>query len=46
MSQKPYKDRIVFSLFALRAEAEGAKGISAFLIVAALVFIAKWMGLL
>lgn len=40
------KDRIAVSFIGLKAEAEGVKGIAAFLVVAALLFAARWIGLL
>ncbi len=46
MVQIPPKDRIAVSLFGIKAEAEGFKGIVAFLLVAALLFAARWVGLL
>jgi hypothetical protein len=46
MAQRTSKDRISVSLIGLKAEAEGVKGIGAFLAVAALLFAARWMGLL
>ena len=46
MAQKPSKDRIAVSFVGLKAEAEGVKGIAAFLVVAALLFAARWIGLL
>lgn len=46
MVQRLSKERISVSLFGLKAEAEGVKGIAAFLLVAALLFAARWIGLL
>jgi hypothetical protein len=46
MAQRPPKERIAVSLLGFRAEAEGAMGIAAFLVVVALLFAAKWEGLL
>jgi hypothetical protein len=46
VAQKASNDRISVSLFGLKAEAEGVKGIAAFLAVASLLFAARWMGLL
>jgi hypothetical protein len=45
MAQKTSSDRIVISLLGLKAEAEGVKGIAAFLVVAVLLFVARWSGL-
>jgi hypothetical protein len=40
------KDRISISLFGVEAEAEGLKGIAAFLLIAALLFTARLAGLI
>lgn len=47
MVQRVPKDRnwIKFSFFGVKVEAEGANGIAAFLVVAALLFAGRWMGL-
>ena len=39
------RERISVSLFGIKAEAEGLKGIAAFVLVAALLFIARFAGL-
>jgi hypothetical protein len=39
------KDRICVSLFGFRAEAEGLKGIAAFVFVVSLLFTARLVGL-
>ncbi len=40
------RERISVSVFGIKAEAEGRKGIAAFLLVAALLFAARWVGLI
>jgi hypothetical protein len=40
------KERISISLFGIEAEAEGLKGISAFLLIAGLLFIGRLAGLI
>jgi hypothetical protein len=39
------KERISVSVFGIKAEAEGVRGIAAFVLVAALLFIARLAGL-
>ena len=46
MAQIPQKDRISISLFGIKAEAEGFKGIAALLLLVASLFAARWSGLL
>lgn len=45
MAQKTSNDRISVSALGFKAEAEGVKGIAAFLVVIALFFVGRWMGL-
>lgn len=46
MARIPTKDRIALSLLGIKAEAEGAKGITALLLLAILLFLARLGGLI
>lgn len=45
MTKLAPRDRVAVSLFGVKAEAEGVKGILALLTVMGLLFISRWMGL-
>ena len=46
MARIPTKDKIALSLLGIKAEAEGAKGIKALLLIAVLLFLARVGGLI